>query len=71
MIDPVSFATAPAVTAVQKVERVRRRPGRSARRAGAPDEQGAQTFPIQAALTAEELASDETRVALMTMRLGG
>jgi len=70
-ISPVTFVASAPIVAVQKVERVKRRPKSavdSEIEAVASDSGAA---PMYAASSAEDFASDATRDALLNIRLGG
>ncbi len=70
-ISPVTFVNAPPIVAIRKVERVKRRPNsmnESGSESSAPEVPGERTY---AATSPEEFASDETRAALLNIRLGG
>ncbi len=70
-ISPVTFVNAPPIVEVRKVERVKRRPhsaNKSESESSAPESTRAPTY---AATSPEEFASDETRAALLNIRLGG
>jgi len=70
-ISPIGFVTAAPIAAIQRVDRVKRRPKSSTK----DEEQSAgsesSSQPMYAATTPEEIASDETRNALLNIRLGG
>jgi len=70
-ISPVTLITSAPVRAIERVERVKRRARSkldSEEAVGAVD---AAPEPMFAAVSAEELASDNTRDALLNIRLGG
>jgi hypothetical protein len=67
-ISPVTFVAAPPIKAVERVERITRRPKHQAKRGGSA---AFDAQPLQPALSADSLASVETRDALIGIRLGG
>ena len=68
-ISPITFVTASPIKAVERVQRVTRRPRHQTKLDG--DEPSDAPEPLQPALSAEELASVETRDALLGIKLGG
>ncbi len=69
-IAPVNFLTASPVRAADPAERVKRRRTDETKSAGS-GHGGVWLEPMPAALEPEEMASDATREALQSIRLGG
>ncbi len=70
-ISPVTFVTAAPFAGIEKVERVKRRP-KSAKKSGSESASWeAAREPMHAATSPEQFASDDTRNALLNIRLGG
>ncbi len=70
-ISPVTLVSAAPIVAVRKVERVKRRPNSASKREAESSSPEANVEPTYAATSPEEFASDETRAALLNIRLGG
>jgi hypothetical protein len=70
-ISPVTFVASAPIVAVQKVERVKRRPKSAADDEVESVSSESSPEPMYAASSAEEFASDATRDALLNIRLGG
>lgn len=70
-ISPITFVTAAPVTVVEKLERVKRRPKSAKKSESESLASGSGSEPTYAATSPEEFASDETRSALLNIRLGG
>ena len=70
-ISPVTFINAAPVSAIEKVERINRRPNSAKKRESGSLASEASEEATYAATSPQEFASDETRTALLNIRLGG